>query len=163
GVTYLQRAGYDPRAMGTVLQSLAAQNALDAAIQGRDATVPEWASTHPDPAGRVQNALRLAGGGTGVTNRDTFLTRIDGLVFGVTYLQRAGYDPRAMGTVLQSLAAQNALDAAIQGRDATVPEWASTHPDPAGRVQNALRLAGGGTGVTNRDTFLTRIDGLVYG
>ncbi len=82
---------------------------------------------------------------------------------GVTYLQRAGYDPRAMGTVLQSLAAQNALDAAIQGRDATVPEWASTHPDPAGRVQNALRLAGGGTGVTNRDTFLTRIDGLVYG
>ncbi len=82
---------------------------------------------------------------------------------GVTYLQRAGYDPRAMATVLQSLAAQNALDAAIQGRDATMPEWASTHPDPAGRVQNALRLAGNGTGITNRDTFLTRIDGLVYG
>lgn len=82
---------------------------------------------------------------------------------GVTYLQRAGYDPRAMATVLQSLAAQNALDAAIQGRDATMPEWASTHPDPAGRVQNALRLAGNGTGTTNRDTFLTRIDGLVYG
>jgi predicted Zn-dependent protease len=68
-----------------------------------------------------------------------------------------------MATVLQSLAAQNALDAAIQGRDATMPEWASTHPDPAGRVQNALRLAGNGTGITNRDTFLTRIDGLVYG
>ncbi len=82
---------------------------------------------------------------------------------GIRYLGSAGYDPRAMATVLQSLAMQNALDAQLQGRDATIPEWASTHPDPAGRVQNALRLAGNGTGVTNRDTFLTRIDGLLYG
>jgi len=82
---------------------------------------------------------------------------------GVTYLRRAGYDPRAMATVLQSLAAQNALDAQLQGSNATIPEWASTHPDPAGRVQNALRLAGSETGVTNRDTFLTRINGLMYG
>ncbi|MGV2496129.1 M48 family metalloprotease [Pelagerythrobacter aerophilus] len=83
---------------------------------------------------------------------------------GIQYLNRAGYDPRAMATVLQSLAAQNALDASLQGRDdARVPEWASTHPDPASRVQTALQRAAGGTGVTNRDTFLTRIDGLVYG
>jgi predicted Zn-dependent protease len=82
---------------------------------------------------------------------------------GVQYLKGAGYDPRAMATVLQSLAAQNALDSALQGRDSTIPEWASTHPDPAGRVQNALRLAGNDTGVTNRDTFLTRINGLMYG
>jgi predicted Zn-dependent protease len=82
---------------------------------------------------------------------------------GITYLGSAGYDPRAMATVLQSLAMQSALDAQLQGRDATIPEWASTHPDPAGRVQNALRLAGNGAGVTNRDTFLTRIDGLLYG
>ena len=84
---------------------------------------------------------------------------------GVRYLAGAGYDTRAMATVLQSLAAQNSLDAQLQGRDATIPEWASTHPDPAGRVQNALRLAqaAGTTGVTNRDTFLTRIDGLIYG
>ena len=82
---------------------------------------------------------------------------------GIRYLGGAGYDPRAMATVLQSLAMQSALDAQIQGRDATIPEWASTHPDPAGRVQNALRLAGNGSGVTNRDTFLTRIDGLIYG
>ena len=84
---------------------------------------------------------------------------------GVRYLKGAGYDPRAMATVLQSLAAQNSLDSQLQGRDATIPEWASTHPDPAGRVQNALQLANsaGPTGVTNRDTFLTRIDGMVYG
>ena len=83
---------------------------------------------------------------------------------GIQYLARAGYDRRAMGTVLASLAAQNTLDARLAGRNASVPEWASTHPDPASRVQSALSKAGSaGGGVTNRDTFLTRIDGLLYG
>ncbi len=83
---------------------------------------------------------------------------------GIEYLTKAGYDRRAMGTVLASLAAQNALDARLQGRNASVPEWASTHPDPASRVQAALTKAGAATGgVTNRDTFLTRIDGMLYG
>jgi predicted Zn-dependent protease len=83
---------------------------------------------------------------------------------GIQYLGRAGYDRRAMGTVLASLAAQNNLDARLAGKNASVPEWASTHPDPAGRVQSALSKAGTtGGGVTNRDTFLTRIDGLLYG
>ena len=83
---------------------------------------------------------------------------------GIQYLRSAGYDPHAMATVLQSLALQNALDASLQGRnDATIPEWASTHPDPASRVKSALSMAGTATGVTNRDTFLARIDGLTYG
>ena len=86
---------------------------------------------------------------------------------GIRYLVNAGYDPRAMATVLQSLAMQNALDARVQGRDnANIPEWASTHPDPASRVQSALATAqatGATGGVTNRDTFLTRIDGITYG
>ena len=82
---------------------------------------------------------------------------------GIRYLKAAGYDPRAMATLLQSLAAQTALDAALQGRDATMPAWASTHPDPASRVRAALAQAGNVTGITNRDTFLTRIDGLLYG
>lgn len=83
---------------------------------------------------------------------------------GVQYLARAGYDPRSMATLLQSLAAQNTLDAQLQGRaDAAIPAWASTHPDPASRVQNALTQAGAGTGVTNRETFLRRVDGLMYG
>ena len=83
---------------------------------------------------------------------------------GIQYLGKAGYDRRAMGTVLASLAAQNALDARLAGQNASVPEWASTHPDPASRVQTALQKAGTSTGgVTSRDTFLTRIDGLLYG
>ncbi|WP_120717740.1 M48 family metalloprotease [Tsuneonella amylolytica] len=83
---------------------------------------------------------------------------------GVQYLTRAGYDPHAMATVLQSLANQNALDAALQGRGASsTPAWASTHPDPASRVRTVNNLAGSRTGITNRDTFLARIDGLTYG
>ncbi len=83
---------------------------------------------------------------------------------GVEYLKKAGYDPRAMSTVLQSLANQNALDARLMGTSDQVPEWASTHPDPALRVRTTQALAGAAAkGVTNRDTFLTRISGLTYG
>lgn len=83
---------------------------------------------------------------------------------GVRYLNQAGYDPHAMSTVLESLAMQNALDARLQGRDdARLPEWASTHPDPASRVAEANAMARGMAGTTNRDTFLTRIDGITYG
>ncbi|MFM5883750.1 MAG: M48 family metalloprotease [Novosphingobium sp.] len=83
---------------------------------------------------------------------------------GITYLKRAGYDPRAMSTVLTSLANQNALDARLMGTTNQVPAWASTHPDPASRVRAALAYAGTATkGITNRDTFLTRISGLTYG
>lgn len=84
---------------------------------------------------------------------------------GIQYLKSAGYDPRAMSTVLQNLANQTALDARIMGSsDNRVPEWASTHPDPASRVRAALVRAGpGATGITNRDTFLSRIDGITYG
>ncbi|WP_088310591.1 M48 family metalloprotease [Novosphingobium sp. B 225] len=83
---------------------------------------------------------------------------------GIMLLKKAGYDPRAMSTVLQSLANQNALDAQLMGASNQVPAWASTHPDPASRVKAALNQAGvGAKGVTNRDTFLTRINGLTYG
>ena len=82
---------------------------------------------------------------------------------GIAYLKGAGYDPRAMATLLQSLAAQTALDAALQGRDASMPAWASTHPDPASRVRAALSQAGNVSGINNRDTFLTQVDGLLYG
>ena len=83
---------------------------------------------------------------------------------GIRYLSQAGYDPTAMSTVLRSLALQNSLDAQLQGRNASIPAWASTHPDPASRVSTAAQKASGLPGnVTNRDTFLSRIDGLLYG
>ena len=83
--------------------------------------------------------------------------------YGIKYLRGAGYDPRAMSTVLQSLANQNALDARLLGTSDQVPAWASTHPDPASRVRTTAAQAGNATGVTNRDMFLTKIGGMIYG
>lgn len=89
-------------------------------------------------------------------------TQADNL--GISYLKKAGYDPRAMSTVLQSLANQNALEARLMGSTTRVPEWASTHPDPASRVRTALAAAGANsTGTINRDPFLRGINGLLYG
>ncbi len=84
GIEYLRRAGYDPRAMSSVLQTLANQNALEARLQGASATrVPEWASTHPADGPRIKAALVRAGApGKGVINRDKFLSGIGGIMFG---------------------------------------------------------------------------------
>lgn len=86
---------------------------------------------------------------------------------GIRYLRSAGYDPNAMSSLLASLAAQNALDQRATGGDArSVPEWASTHPDPASRVARARKNAGAtgaNTALRSRDVFLTALNGTLYG
>ncbi|SNS36495.1 Putative Zn-dependent protease [Sphingomonas laterariae] len=86
---------------------------------------------------------------------------------GVRYLLGAGYDTMASSSMLASLAAQTSLDARDKGAESRgLPEWASTHPDPAGRVVRARQKAqaAGGVGrARNRDAFLNAIDGLLYG
>lgn len=85
---------------------------------------------------------------------------------GIAYLTRASYDPSALSTMLESLAAQNALDQRIRGDARSMPAWASTHPDPGARVQRAAQRAqaeGVTGGLRNRDAFLAAIDGMPYG
>lgn len=85
---------------------------------------------------------------------------------GIRYLVGAGYDPRALASMLASLAAQTQLDAQARGGDArSLPEWASTHPDPAGRVRRAEQAAARypATGALNREAFIRQLDGLRYG
>lgn len=85
---------------------------------------------------------------------------------GIRYLRSAGYDTAALSSMLASLAAQSALDARLAGRSDAVPEWASTHPDPASRVSRALsnaKAAGGVGGQRNRDVFLNALNGTLYG
>ena len=84
---------------------------------------------------------------------------------GIRYLAAAGYDPKALSSMLASLAAQSAIDVRASGQPAQdVPTWASTHPDPAARVSRALKVAGpNAAGVRNRDTFLNELDGILYG
>lgn len=85
---------------------------------------------------------------------------------GVSYLGKAGYDPMASSTMLASLAAQTSLDAQLQGKGTSeLPEWASTHPDPASRVTRAAqraRATPATAGARNRDAFLAAIDGVLY-
>lgn len=87
---------------------------------------------------------------------------------GAQYLVKAGYDPAALASMLASLANQTALDTRVAGRDArSLPAWASTHPDPASRVQRAAALARqiGGTrpAVRNAAPFMAALDGVLYG
>ena len=86
---------------------------------------------------------------------------------GVSYLAKSGYDPFAASSMLASLASQTSLDARVQGQSGkSLPEWASTHPDPASRVVRAAdrARASAATGKeTDRDAFLAAIDGMIYG
>ena len=85
---------------------------------------------------------------------------------GIRYLASGGYDPRALSDMLASLAAQSNLDARVAGSARSMPEWASTHPAPASRVDRAAREAQAtrSTSTTrNRDVFLAALDGVLYG
>jgi predicted Zn-dependent protease len=85
---------------------------------------------------------------------------------GIRYLASAGYDAGALSSMLASLAAQSTLDARIAGSARAMPEWASTHPDPASRVNRAARNAqesGATSTLRNRDAFLNALDGTLYG
>jgi predicted Zn-dependent protease len=85
---------------------------------------------------------------------------------GIRYLSQAGYDPTALSDMLGSLAAQTVIDQRAAGQDArSVPEWASTHPDPARRVVRAQQIAQtyAPGGLRNRAQHLATIDGLLYG
>ena len=84
---------------------------------------------------------------------------------GIRYLVSGGYDPKALSTMLASLATQGSLDARVTGSARSVPEWASTHPDPGSRVSRAARNAAkaGQATARNRDAFLSALDGVLYG
>ena len=85
---------------------------------------------------------------------------------GVNYLAGAGYDPTALSTMLEDLAAQNVLTQQIAGASSALPAWASTHPDPASRVRRAQQQAAKVSRPTRdrgRAPFLAAIDGMLYG
>ncbi len=88
GVRYMVREGYDPDALRGVFQMLSRVSGNDG---GR---VPEWQSTHPDPGNRADHireviaATPQAAAAT-VVDREEYLNRLDGMVFGPN--PREGY------------------------------------------------------------------------
>ena len=81
------------------------------------------------------------------------------------YMVAAGYDPAGGPGILAALTRNQALEARVQGvENRSLPEWALTHPLSENRRQQALaeaRAAGRlGTGLRNRDSFLSRLEGV---
>ena len=89
GLRYLDREGYDPREMAGVFQTL--ERVSQQQKQGR---VPNWLSTHPPPADRVQRInAHIAQSGRDFSQarvgREPYLQAIDNVVFGQN--PREGY------------------------------------------------------------------------
>lgn len=88
---------------------------------------------------------------------------------GVRYLSRANYDPQAMADFLSSLLADSKLEATIEGRPDAADQFniMATHPRTVDRVQRAVAEAKAATPVANpiteREIYLDKIDGLLYG
>ncbi len=82
---------------------------------------------------------------------------------GLRYMRRASYDPREMPHVFEMLT--RVSQAQGGGR---VPQWLATHPNPEnrrGRIEQEIAAGPqdfAGTAV-NRDRYLQRLEGLVYG
>lgn len=80
---------------------------------------------------------------------------------GMRYMTRARYDPNALRGVFQTLALAS-------GGSGRVPEWQATHPAPENRDAKIKELIAA-TGEdysgyrVGRDSFLRRLEGLVYG
>jgi len=80
GVRYMSREGYDPAELSGVMGMLGK-------VSGGGERVPEWLSTHPNPENREEAILEMAAradaaSGATLVRRETYVRRLDGLVFG---------------------------------------------------------------------------------
>jgi predicted Zn-dependent protease len=80
---------------------------------------------------------------------------------GLKYMTSAGYDPREMADVFRML--QGVSQQAGAGR---LPQWLSSHPDPENREAWAAKAAAAVSTrglVVNREPYVRRLDGIVFG
>jgi predicted Zn-dependent protease len=81
GVRYAAAGGWNPRGVPDMLRTLARLDEADGSRRG----VPNWLATHPQPADRVeeiQAAVEAVPAGNLAVNREEYLRRVDGVVFG---------------------------------------------------------------------------------
>ncbi len=184
GVQYSAKGGWNPAGVAGMLTTLAR---LDEASGSRKG-VPNWLSTHPAPADRVQKvhaAIQQAGatpvGTSGATERGEFLTRVDGIVFGDSpsegivrgnaFLHR---DLRLALTFPQGWEIQNSKTQVL----AKAPERENyvllqLVPNPQGSLEQVARagmanagfrqLEGGGAEINGLDAYVGRYQGAVEG
>jgi predicted Zn-dependent protease len=165
GFRYTRRTHYDPREMAEMFHELTRVSAA------AGARVPEWASTHPDPENRREKAEARADSLTpdelaaAIVERDPYLRRLDGLMFGINY--REGFfrgtrflhpDLRFEFTFPAGWTTANqraAVLAANPNRDVVMRISAAQASTPAEAAQQFF----GAEGVTGRATAFT-VNGL---
>jgi predicted Zn-dependent protease len=97
GLRYVTKAGYDPRPMAEVFTTLERVGNAEAS-GGR---VPGWLATHPAPGDRrtrITQEIQTLGAAGGTVDREEYVRRLDGLVFGEDpregfFQQNAFYHP----------------------------------------------------------------------
>lgn len=152
GVRYMKRATYDPQAMATFLSSLREQTRLEAELAGADPNVVDQGSmkaSHPRTVDRVQRAIAEAGGAdpNAMLERDVYLSKIDGIMFGddpeqgVVDGRRFVHPPlRFAFEVPQGYKIINRPDVvAIKGPKGTLGNLSLADPQPQGSLTSALR------------------------
>ncbi|MBM09364.1 MAG: peptidase M48 [Magnetovibrio sp.] len=85
GLRYLARVGYDLNAVSSFLKKIRAHSELEARQKRKKGLSHNIMSTHPRNEDRVNQAVMLANAKSSVhslVNRDTYLDRIDGMIFG---------------------------------------------------------------------------------
>jgi predicted Zn-dependent protease len=84
GMRYAITAGYDPRAAASMLEALDRVGAVEGRETFERRGVNSIFATHPVTAERVQRVAKQAAqtGRAGATNRDAYLSAIDGMTFG---------------------------------------------------------------------------------
>lgn len=85
---------------------------------------------------------------------------------GVRYLHNSGYDTMAMAGFLSQLEADHQLQQKIEGKKSSVPSFFSTHPNTAGRVVEAKKLAQAysrNDAYEGRNRHFSVINGMEYG
>ena len=93
--------------------------------------------------------------------------------FGMVYMTRAGYDPKAMKSVFETFKAQESFEIASARKEGREPHIYhgvfSDHPAPDDRAAAAARSAAlvtdvpEGGFVINRNTYMQAIDGMAFG
>ena len=88
GIQTIAKAGFDPYGASRFLAALARSATLRAALIGQNssASKPDILATHPSTPERITAAVKVARGfsapGIGTRDRETYLSAIDGLMFG---------------------------------------------------------------------------------
>jgi predicted Zn-dependent protease len=86
-------------------------------------------------------------------------------LLGLRYMKKNNQDPRQLANVMEML---QRVSKASGGEGGGVPEWLSTHPDPGNRrefIEQEIAKGGADLSKTtvNRDQYLSRLDGMIYG